>query len=102
MNEVEAPGGKPTSRQRAVVLFSGRVQGVGFRYQACQVADGFDVAGYVENLPDGRVRLVAEADSPELARFIEAVRLRLARHIRDCDIQRVPPSGEFAGFFIRR
>lgn len=39
------------------VFFSGRVQGVGFRYSALQVAKEFDVSGFVCNLTDGRVRL---------------------------------------------
>src|SRR5215470_10194518 len=38
-------------------FFSGRVQGVGFRYQTLQLAKGFEVSGWVMNLPDGRVQL---------------------------------------------
>ena len=41
------------------VYFSGRVQGVGFRFTTLQVAKEFEVAGFVSNLPDGRVRLEA-------------------------------------------
>src|SRR5215813_12067767 len=38
-------------------FFTGRVQGVGFRYQTLQLAKGFEVSGWVMNLPDGRVQL---------------------------------------------
>ena len=48
------------SRCRVQLIYSGRVQGVGFRYTVKQVAAGYDVAGTVRNLPDGRVELVAE------------------------------------------
>lgn len=62
------------SRERVTVFYSGRVQGVGFRYTAKTQALGFDVSGTVRNLPDGRVELVAEGQREELEAFIEAVR----------------------------
>ena len=51
------------------VLYSGRVQGVGFRYSTRQLAADFAVAGYVRNTADGRVELVAEGDPAEVERF---------------------------------
>ena len=45
---------------RATVQYSGDVQGVGFRYTAVTIARGYNVSGYVQNLSDGRVRLVVE------------------------------------------
>ena len=64
------------------VFYEGRVQGVGFRYTARGVAAGFDVAGYVRNLPDGRVELVASGDDEEVDGFLAAVReSELAGHI---------------------
>lgn len=56
------------------VLYSGRVQGVGFRYTVKQIASGFEVTGWVKNLPDGRVELQAmAADSDELEAFLSAI-----------------------------
>ena len=52
---------------------TGRVQGVGFRYQTEHVARSFDVTGYVRNLADGRVELMAEGDRDEVCRFLAAV-----------------------------
>ena len=56
-------------RVRRRVHFSGRVQGVGFRFTCQSLARGFDVAGHVRNLADGRVELVAEGESSELDAF---------------------------------
>jgi acylphosphatase len=69
--------------KRATVHYRGRVQGVGFRYTTASLAERFDVAGYVQNLPDGRVRLVAEGVEHEVEGLLAAVRERLGRHIRD-------------------
>jgi acylphosphatase len=90
-----------TQTQRRQVLYRGRVQGVGFRYTARQTAAAFQVAGYVQNLPDGRVRLVVEGQPDELERFLDELRARMARHIRDVEQQTLPATGEFAGFEIR-
>ena len=53
----------------ATVFFSGRVQGVGFRYHTLQVAKQFDVSGYVRNLSDGRVQLETEGEEAEVNAF---------------------------------
>jgi acylphosphatase len=59
-----------TARQ---VFYEGRVQGVGFRYTARQIATGFDILGWVRNLPDGRVELLAAGDKEEVEAFIKAI-----------------------------
>jgi acylphosphatase len=84
------------------VYYSGQVQGVGFRFTARQLARGFDVAGYVRNLPDGRVELVAEGEPAEIDRFLQAVRDEMGYFIRDVMIESCPPLAEpFTGFTIR-
>jgi acylphosphatase len=85
----------------AVVHFSGRVQGVGFRFATLQVAREFEVAGFVRNLPDGRVELEAEGRPEEVAAFIDAVAARMHGHIRQREeTTRVRPA-QHAGFAIR-
>jgi acylphosphatase len=61
-------------RWRMQVLYSGRVQGVGFRYQTKRQATGFELSGTVRNLLDGRVELIAEGERSELEEFRKAIR----------------------------
>jgi acylphosphatase len=87
--------------QRHTVYYAGHVQGVGFRYTTRSIARGHEVAGFVRNLPDGRVELVAEGESQEIDALRREVRDRFSSQIRDerCDVQ--PATGEFTGFDIR-
>ena len=91
------------SRVRITILYSGRVQGVGFRYTAHRVAAGFEVSGTVRNLADGRVELIAEGDRAELEAFREAIRNEgLAASIRDEAVTWSGAQGGFRGFEIAR
>jgi acylphosphatase len=85
------------------VLYSGHVQGVGFRYTTKTVATGFDIAGTVRNLPDGRVELVAEGQRPELEAFRTALQdAGLAGFIRDEQVDWADAKNQFKGFEIVR
>lgn len=85
------------------VYYSGSVQGVGFRYSVKSVATGFEVAGTVRNLPDGRVELIAEGEKGELESFRQAIRdAGLEHFIRDEKIQWTDAGNEFRGFEIAR
>lgn len=92
---------KPPEIQREV-YFSGNVQGVGFRFQTCEIARNFEVTGYVENLDDGRVHLLAEGTVGELDRFMAEIQNDLGRYIRQNSIAERHGSGEFQRFEIRR
>jgi acylphosphatase len=87
--------------QFETVFFTGRVQGVGFRYQTLQVAKEFEVAGYVANLPDGRVQLEVEGPSPEISAFVAAVEARLHGYIRKTERSGSKRPPQFQGFSIR-
>jgi acylphosphatase len=63
-------------------FFEGRVQGVGFRFTAERIAGNFPIAGYVRNLDDGRVEVVAEGDTTDLAEFVAAIRSVFGPKIR--------------------
>lgn len=87
--------------QRREVTYRGHVQGVGFRYTAHSVARGYSVGGFVRNLADGRVELVAEGSADELDRFLTEIRERFLDQIRGENCQTMPATGEFSRFDIR-
>jgi len=91
----------PADTYHAVVHFSGRVQGVGFRYQTMQLAREYVVAGYVQNLLDGRVRLEAEGEEGEVGDFVVAVEERMMGCIRNTERAAGRRAPQFQGFTIR-
>ena len=82
--------------------FSGRVQGVGFRYHTLQVAREFEVSGFVRNLPDGRVQLEAEGAQAEVKAFVEEVEDRLSVFIRKTESSQGWRKPSCRGFTIAR
>lgn len=80
---------------RHTLYFSGRVQGVGFRATTRDIARGFAVSGYVQNIDDGRVLLVAEGEPAELDRFVARLRGVMGQFIKDQTIAESPATGEF-------
>ena len=87
--------------ERRIVTYSGHVQGVGFRYTAKRIASRFPVTGYVRNMPNGTVELVAEGEPHELDQFLSTLRERMKDYIHKVHIQRQAATGEFDGFHIR-
>ncbi|HVR36393.1 MAG TPA: acylphosphatase [Methylomirabilota bacterium] len=91
------------ARCRMQIHYSGRVQGVGFRYTVKSLTTGYELTGTVRNLPDGRVELVAEGPREELEAFRQAVRdSGLGRLIRTEDVTWTEAGNEFRGFEIVR
>ena len=89
------------NRCRMHIFYSGRVQGVGFRYTARRVSAGFDVTGIVRNLPDGRVELAAEGTREELEAFRQNIQdSGLGHFIRDEVVTWSDATGEYRGFEI--
>ncbi len=85
------------------VIYSGQVQGVGFRYGVKSAAAGFDVTGTVRNLPSGQVETVVEGVHEELEAFRQAIRdSGLDHFIRNEDVSWAEAAGEFRGFEIVR
>ena len=75
---------------------------MGFRATTHRLATGFAVTGFVRNLPDGSVELVAGGDAEELDRFLAAVAREFASKIRQTEISPILPEwGEHSGFSIR-
>jgi acylphosphatase len=86
---------------RKTYHFDGRVQGVGFRYTAQNIALQYDVGGYVRNLPDGRVELVLEGEDDVMDQIVSNVSRRMNSYIRDIHSSTEPATGEFTDFDIR-
>jgi acylphosphatase len=82
------------------VRYSGQVQGVGFRYTAQSLAIRYPVAGYVRNLPDGDVELVAEGEPGPVDEFLTAVARRMGEYVTGMTVRDEPPAGH-AGFHVR-
>lgn len=91
-----------TAPIRRQVLFHGRVQGVGFRYTTASIARRYPVVGFVQNLPDGSVELVAEAEAAVLDQFVADIGSEFAGYIRQQEVQEVASDEPFLGFEIRR
>jgi acylphosphatase len=87
--------------ERREVFFEGLVQGVGFRYTTRRIAAKFPVTGYVRNLRDGRVHLVAEGPSKEMDSLVASVRSAMGRYIERVEENVQPATGEFRDFGVR-
>ncbi len=87
---------------RHTVHFTGRVQGVGFRYTTRDIAANHRIAGYVQNLPDGRVRLVVEGKDADVERFVNEVTATMKRCVQHTAIDKSDATGEFADEFSIR
>ena len=89
-------------KKRVHVSYLGRVQGVGFRITAEETAQGLGVVGWVKNLRDGRVELVAEAEEATLERFLDAIRTGpMKNFIQGIEVSWSAASNTFDEFEIR-
>jgi acylphosphatase len=86
---------------RLHVFFSGSVQGVGFRYTACHIARRYGVSGFVRNLPDGRVELVAEGKRQEVLDFVADIEQDMHGYIVKSEKVLSQATNEFVSFNIR-
>lgn len=73
-------------------IYSGRVQGVGFRYSTKQIATGFDVVGWVKNLANGKVELQVKGEPGEVDEFLLEIRENssLARYVQEFEETEIP------------
>lgn len=88
--------------ERIIAIAKGRVQGVGYRYFVAGCAQATGVHGYVKNLGDGTVEMVAESSPAALADFI---RLSYARgdpviRVEEIAVRPGPATGEYHGFRV--
>lgn len=82
-------------------IYEGKVQGVGFRTSVISLAKGYEVTGWVKNLPDGRVEVHASGDPGEIEDFLLGIReSHLAGHIDHVNVTPVDPEPATRGFRI--
>jgi acylphosphatase len=82
------------------VVYRGRVQGVGFRYTAREIAERFGVTGYVRNLRGGDVELAVEGTPEIVDAYLAALAERMAGYITDSAVSECAPAG-YIDFQVR-
>jgi len=87
-------------KEQRSILFSGAVQGVGFRFTACRAAGSHEVAGYVRNLRDGRVECLVEGEASEIDAFLADLRQRMAGYVQSCTQQTAAYTGRYTQFSV--
>lgn len=86
---------------RYKMIFNGRVQGVGFRYKACHVADEYRLTGYVKNEYDGSVSAEVQGTEQEIYMFIKTLANDRYINIMDIEKERIPIEEDERGFITQ-
>jgi acylphosphatase len=87
--------------ERRRIVYTGKVQGVGFRATARSVARGRPVSGWVRNQSDGSVLLEVQGVPEEVDSYLNAVRERMGRLISQETAQAIGRKSSEAGFEVR-
>ena len=88
------------SMKRIKVVVSGNIQNVGYRAKVIGIAKTFGLTGSVQNLDDGRVKIIAEGEDSNLDRFLDAIRIKNTLiNVHDVEVERADATGDFAEFY---
>ncbi len=82
------------------VIFIGRVQGVGFRYTAHRMAHRHKISGFVRNLPDGTVEMLAQGPAQDIDDCIQKIKEYFGDYLRETRTQEIPPDPKYKDFRI--
>ncbi len=82
------------------VIFIGRVQGVGFRFTAHRMAQRHQLTGFVRNLPDGTVEMLAQGPARDIDDCIEDINDYFGDYVRETRIQEIPTNPKYRDFRI--
>ncbi len=82
------------------IIFTGRVQGVGFRFTAYNIAHRYQLTGLVRNLPDGTVEMFAQGRPEDIDDCIRDIKESFTGSIREARIEEIPPDPKYTDFKI--
>jgi len=82
------------------VVYTGRVQGVGFRFTAERIARRYELVGFVKNLPTGQVEMVAQGDSDDVKNCLRDISQTFGRGISDTNCQSIDVNDKYSNFGI--
>jgi len=82
------------------IIFIGRVQGVGFRFTAHRIADRCQLTGFVRNLSDGTVEMLAQGQTEDISDCIRDIEETFPDYIRETKIEEIPHDPRYTNFKI--
>ena len=82
------------------IIFTGQVQGIGFRFTALDIANRYRLTGMVRNLPDGTVEMIAQGPSDDVADCIRDIKEAFEGYIRETKTEEIPPDPKYTDFKI--
>jgi acylphosphatase len=82
------------------IIFTGQVQGVGFRFTAFNTANRHQLTGFVCNLPDGTVEMLIQGTSEAIDDCIRDIKEYFSGYIRETEIGEIPPNPQYKDFKI--
>jgi acylphosphatase len=82
------------------IIFIGRVQGVGFRFTAHRIANRHQLTGFVRNLHDGSVEMLAQGNAQDIEDCISDIDQTFAGCIREAKATDLPPNPQYTDFKI--
>ncbi|MEE9499680.1 MAG: acylphosphatase [Candidatus Omnitrophota bacterium] len=89
------------AKKRAHIIYSGAVQGVGFRFTAERIANSLGLTGWVRNSPHGTVEVVCEGEEGDIHMFMNKIKKALVGYIHSSKAEWKETTGEFNSFDIR-
>ena len=82
------------------IIFAGRVQGVGFRFTALDIARRYKLTGLVRNLMDGTVEVIAQGPADDVADCIRDIKSSFQGYIRETKVEEIPFNPQYDDFHI--
>jgi len=82
------------------IIFTGRVQGVGFRFTTLDLANRYRLTGFVRNCADGTVELVAQGQLEQIHDLLRDIQDKYKDYITETKINETPSSSQFKDFKI--